>query len=134
VVRHAARANQHAVNRSGRRRESCHRGKDSTEGGLMYSYIWEYIVHPEFKAEFEAAYGVDGEWAQLFRHEPAYIRTDLLRDRENPLRFMTIDYWKSREEYLSFQEKYRSDFAAIDTRCETLTSNEIHLGEFDLLD
>ena len=48
-----------------------------------YAYIWEYTVRPERVAEFEQAYGPDGEWVRLFRRAGGYVRTELHRDRAN---------------------------------------------------
>jgi heme-degrading monooxygenase HmoA len=45
-------------------------------------------------ADFEAAYGSDGEWAQFFRQGAGYIGTELLRDIEEPDRYIVIDRWE----------------------------------------
>jgi quinol monooxygenase YgiN len=97
----------------------------------MYSYVWEFHVHPDHSAEFESSYGVKGEWVNLFKQHPAYIRTELLKDQNDPLRFLTIDTWKSREQYLSFREELRKEFNAIDIKCEAFTIKEQFLGDFD---
>ena len=99
----------------------------------MYSYVWEFQVHPDCKEDFESNYGLRGKWVNLFKRHPAYIRTDLLRDLSNPLRFLTIDTWKSREQYLSFREEFRDEFEALDEKCEAFTINEQSLGDFELL-
>lgn len=96
-----------------------------------FSYIWEFKVRPERLAEFEAAYGPDGDWVRLFRRDPAYLGTDLLRDREDPHRFLTVDRWSSREACLAFRERFRADYGALDARCAGLTLSERPLGDFD---
>jgi quinol monooxygenase YgiN len=100
----------------------------------MYAYVWEFRVHLEHKAEFEAAYGVGGEWEALFRRDPGHVRTDLLLDRDDSLRFMTIDYWTSRERYHSFRNEFSAEFEAIDSKCEAFTVSERLVGEFELPD
>jgi heme-degrading monooxygenase HmoA len=97
----------------------------------MYSYVWEYQVHPDYRAEFESSYGSNGEWVNLFRRHPGYLRTELLRDQNNAWRFLTIDTWESRERYLSFREEFRIEFESIDKKCEAFTKSEQFLGEFD---
>jgi hypothetical protein len=97
----------------------------------MYSYVWEYQVHPDHITDFESSYGVEGEWVNLFKQHPAYIRTELLKDQNDPLRFLTIDTWKSRKQYLSFREEFRNVFDAIDIKCEAFTIKEQFIGEFD---
>lgn len=100
----------------------------------MYCYIWEYEVRSAHVKAFETGYGPHGEWVQLFRRDPAYIRTDLFRDRGSPTRFLTIDYWASREACMAFRERVRSEFDAIDARYGQLTSRETHLGDYDVVE
>ncbi len=97
----------------------------------MYKYIWEYRIHPDHSAEFESSYGEKGEWVGLFQRHPGYIGTELLKDQNDPLRFLTIDTWISRAQYLSFREEFRKEFDAIDTKCEAYTIKEQFLGDFD---
>lgn len=90
-------------------------------------------MRPEHVTAYERAYGPDGDWVRLFRRDPAYVRTALLHDRENPLRYVTVDHWQSRAAYLEFRTRFRAEFAAIDATCETFTRDERHVGDFDLL-
>jgi hypothetical protein len=48
----------------------------------VYVTIWEFMAKPEFRAEFEIFYGLDGEWVQLFRRSKAFLRTEFFRDRQ----------------------------------------------------
>ena len=95
-----------------------------------YAYIWEYIVRENCLAEFEAAYGPGGEWVQLFRRAEGYLRTELLRDRGKPNRFVTIDYWTSRAAWETFRERFTAEFDALDARCEGYTESEREVGTF----
>ena len=90
--------------------------------------LWEFIVPPERVAAFEHAYGPEGEWVQLFRRDPSYIGTELFRDAERPGRFVTVDRWATQGAFLSFRERFRSEYDAIDARCETLTTEERCIG------
>jgi heme-degrading monooxygenase HmoA len=98
---------------------------------LGYCYIWEFIVSHDFIKAFEAAYGPDGEWVRLFKRGKGYIRTDLIRDCSEPTRYLTIDYWESRETCNAFREQFQDEFAALDTRCEQYTSHERYTGDFE---
>ena len=100
----------------------------------MYSYVWEFLVHPDYKTEFESSYGSGGEWVSLFGQDSAYIQTKLLKDWNNPLRFMTIDTWKSREQYLSFREKFQKEFETLEEKYVGFTLSERFLGDFELLE
>jgi quinol monooxygenase YgiN len=96
----------------------------------MYCYIWEYIVRRDRIAEFQAAYGPEGPWVELFMRDPAYLRTELLRDLDDPLRFVTIDCWVDKSSCDAFRRRVDHEFGAIDARCEALTERETFLGDF----
>jgi hypothetical protein len=99
----------------------------------MYAYVWSYVVRPEYVGSFRAAYGPKGEWVQLFRRDREYLRTDLLSNHGDPTRFMTIDFWSSREAFQSFRVRYSDEFNALDDRLAELTVEELHLGDFDVV-
>jgi hypothetical protein len=99
----------------------------------MYCYVWSFVVRPEYVKDFQRAYGPDGDWARLFRRDPQYIRTDLFRDRDNPTRFLTIDFWSSHEACVSFRARFGGDFEALDRSFERFTIEEVHVGNFDVL-
>lgn len=97
----------------------------------MFAYVWEFTVAAERRAEFERAYGGDGDWVALFRRSPDYLGTDLLRDRGDPGRYLTVDRWRSAAARAEFLQGHAEAISAIDHRCETLTLAERHLGDFD---
>lgn len=98
-----------------------------------FCYLWEYLVRLADIEKFEAIYDGGGEWARLFRRDRAYIRTDLVRDLDRPGRFLTIDRWVSREACQAFRKRFRAELEELDERCEELTLQERHLGDFELL-
>ncbi|MCP4203160.1 MAG: hypothetical protein GY769_14655 [bacterium] len=95
-----------------------------------YAYIWEYRVRPEAAVEFERAYGSEGVWAELFRRHEGYVRTELHKDLKRPAWYLTIDYWRSKEDCEDFRGCFASDFEALDRECERLTVEERYFGEF----
>ena len=95
-----------------------------------YVYIWEFIVAPDKRAEFERAYGPAGEWVALFRRSPGYLETLLLHDRERPERYLTLDRWESPEVYEAFRSAYALEYREIDRRSEGLAKRETSLGSF----
>src|SRR5579864_7201993 len=92
--------------------------------------VWEFCVRPDQQRTFEKAYASDGIWATFFRSGDGYVGTELIRDREEPLRYLTIDVWQSRQAYELFKKKNRAEYQAIDQRCESLTRTEKLIGEF----
>jgi 8-oxo-dGTP pyrophosphatase MutT (NUDIX family) len=99
--------------------------------GVGHVIVWEFRVRAGREAEFESAYGPDGEWARLFRRDPAYRGTDLLRDGAAERRYLTIDRWASGAANDAFRERWRSEYEALDRRCESLTEHEAALGRYD---
>lgn len=97
----------------------------------VYVYVWEYLVRRDRLAEFESVYGAEGDWVRLFREAPGYLRTELHRDTAEPLRFITIDYWQSRQAWEAFRAKSAEAFEALDARCERLTQREAEVGRFE---
>jgi heme-degrading monooxygenase HmoA len=96
----------------------------------MYVIVWEFIVRAECTGDFEAIYGPQGDWAALFAKAEGYRETQLLRDINNPLRYVTLDLWSSQEAQERFRREYERDYMALDERCERLTVKELRLGEF----
>lgn len=93
--------------------------------------IWEYQVKSEQLSEFESIYSPNGVWAELFRHSASYISTELLRDQTNPQRYLTIDYWKSNEDYEAFLSQWEKEYKILNAQCEGLTESESLIGKWD---
>jgi len=98
----------------------------------MRGYLWEFEVDPDHAVEFEAAYGPEGDWARLFRRSPAYLGTELWRDAGGR-RYWTLDRWRDSEAFAAFRALHGADYAALDARCERLTTGERKLGELEIV-
>ncbi|HEU5049823.1 MAG TPA: antibiotic biosynthesis monooxygenase [Gemmatimonadales bacterium] len=96
----------------------------------MFTTVWEYDVAPELSGRFEAAYGPEGPWVDLFRSGAGYLETVLLRDTTRPTRFVTLDRWTSRAAYEEFRVLFAAAYAALDADMGDLTLAERHLGSF----
>jgi len=99
-----------------------------------FAYLWEYTVPTQHQEQFCLIYGPQGKWVQLFSQSQGYVRTELHRDAHNPNRFLTIDYWVSREARDQFREQFASQFTALDHACEALTVEERFIGDFEIID
>lgn len=95
-----------------------------------FVYLWVYRVSPERLDEFDELYGPEGSWVSLFRQATGYLDTQLLRDRNESSRFITIDRWESGEDYANFRESFATEFEHLDHLGEQLTVEETALGEF----
>lgn len=98
----------------------------------MFAYIWEYLIDDDHQDDFLRYYRPEGVWVEFFKNGKGYIRTELLQDRENPQRFITIDYWQSQAERDAFREKHAREFEKIDETCATFTQTERFVGDFNL--
>lgn len=92
--------------------------------------VWQYQVRPETRTEFLRHYGPGGTWAQLFRKVPGYLGTELLRDVDEPARYVTVDRWADRTAFDAFIAQRRAEYEALDRECQRLTAAEGHLGAF----
>ena len=81
--------------------------------------------------EFERAYGPDGEWAEFFRGGAGYVGTELLRDVENPGRYLVIDRWDSREAYQAFVDERREEYMRRVDDTAYLYDSELRFGTFE---
>ncbi len=96
----------------------------------MFVVVWQFEIAEDKIAAFEAAYGADGSWAQLFRGSPNYLGTELLRDAYVPGSYLTIDRWKSEEDFRSFRKSHDKEYEALDRACDALTARETRVGAY----
>jgi heme-degrading monooxygenase HmoA len=96
----------------------------------MFVVVWQFEIAEEKIPAFEAAYGLDGAWAKLFRTSPQYIGTELLRDAYIPGSYLTIDRWASEEDFRTFRKDHDTAYEALDRSCDPLTSRETRIGAY----
>ena len=96
----------------------------------MFVVVWQFEIAEEKIAAFEAAYGPEGSWAQLFRSSSDYRGTELLRDAYIAGSYLTIDRWTSEEAYRAFRKTHDSDYENLDRACDALTSRETRIGTY----
>lgn len=97
----------------------------------MIAIVWEFAVKADAVDRFLAAYGPEGDWVALFRAHPGYGGTSLLRDRDSPDRFLTVDRWESAADFERMKAAAGAEYARLDRECEGLTASERNLGTFE---
>jgi heme-degrading monooxygenase HmoA len=95
----------------------------------MIALVFAYDVRSA--EEFEAAYGAGGDWAQFFRQGAGYVGSEVLRDVEQPGRYLVIDRWASREAYNAFVSEHRDDYMRRVDETAYLYDQELRLGTFE---
>ncbi len=96
----------------------------------MFVVVWQFEIAEEKIAAFEAAYGPQGSWAQLFRSSSEYQGTELLRDAYVAGLYLTIDRWSSEEAFRTFRRDHDADYEALDRSCDALTTRETRIGAY----
>jgi heme-degrading monooxygenase HmoA len=98
----------------------------------MFVVIWQFEIGEEKIQAFEAAYGSEGAWAQLFRSSPNYLGTELLRDAYIPGSYLTIDRWVSEDDFRAFRKDHDAEYESLDRSSDSLTSRETRIGAYTL--
>jgi heme-degrading monooxygenase HmoA len=94
----------------------------------VIALVFRYEVRdPE---AFEQAYGSDGEWAAFFRQGTGYIGTELLRDVEEPDRYLVIDRWESAEAYNAFLSANQDEYMRRSDEARFHYVQELRFGTF----
>jgi heme-degrading monooxygenase HmoA len=96
----------------------------------MFVVVWQFEIAEEKVDDFEATYGPEGTWAQLFRTSPEYRGTELLRDAFIAGNYLTIDRWASEEAFRAFRKDHDADYETLDRSCDALTSRETRIGAY----
>jgi len=96
----------------------------------MFVVVWQFEIAEDKVAGFEAAYGADGTWAQLFRTSPEYLGTELLRDAYVPGNYLTIDRWSSEQAFRAFRKDHDREYEELDRKCDVLTGKETRVGAY----
>jgi heme-degrading monooxygenase HmoA len=96
----------------------------------MFVVVWQFEIAEEKIAAFEAAYGPDGAWAQLFHTSPNHLGTELLRDAYIPGSYLTIDRWSSEDAFRAFRKDHDPDYESLDRSCDALTTRETRIGAY----
>jgi hypothetical protein len=98
----------------------------------MFVVVWQFEIAEDKIAAFEAAYGPEGTWAQLFHTSPNHLGTEFLRDAYVPGSYLTIDRWSSEDDFRSFRKEHDADYEALDRNCDALTNRETRIGAYTI--
>lgn len=96
----------------------------------MRVILWRFRARAGRETEFEAAYGPNGAWSQLFGRHPGYLGTDLLRASDGS--YLVLDRWVDENAHAGFRRRHEGDYRALDARCEALTEEETPLGSVEI--
>lgn len=97
----------------------------------MIALVWRYEVKEDARTAFETTYGPDGAWAKLFARADGYCGTELLRATDGV--YLTIDRWRTLEDFAAFLAVHREAYEALDRATEGWTASEQKLGDYQIL-
>jgi heme-degrading monooxygenase HmoA len=92
--------------------------------------IWEYVVREGAAGQFELTYGPGGAWSRIFGDCQGYRGTTVLRDIENPLRYLVIDLWESEADRVQALVDREAEMAALATTLRDWTESMTEVGSF----
>jgi quinol monooxygenase YgiN len=99
----------------------------------MIQIVWEFRIAADKRDDFERHYAASGTWAEFFQRDAAYKGTQLLRDRTDPCRYVTIDRWDDEDSYGAFRAMHRQEYTALDQQMQALTESEQRVGVFEVV-
>jgi len=97
----------------------------------MFVIIWQYQVKPQENERFEEIYSSKGLWTELFKRSAGYLGTELIQDETDQQTYLTIDRWKSKQDFEVFQSVWQAEYKSLDEQCEGLTELEFLLGRWN---
>ena len=96
--------------------------------GPVFVRVFQYSAAPGKSAEFEKAYGADGDWVPLFAKSDGYIGSTLERAEGN--RYRTQDVWRSAADFTAFLSANQRAYDDLERQHAPLKLTEEHCGHF----
>jgi heme-degrading monooxygenase HmoA len=98
----------------------------------MIQILNEYVVKEHARGHFELAFGPGGAWSDLFERSPGFRGITLLRDTENPRRFLAAEVWDAlaqREQAVAGSE---NEHASLEAALADWTESRSEVGTFSM--
>jgi len=99
----------------------------------MVEIVWEFVVKEEARGQFELAYGPGGAWSKLFERCPGFRGTTVLRDAENPRRYLTIDLWETETQREQALAERKAEYSELEAAFGEWTESKTEVGIFSVL-
>lgn len=95
----------------------------------VFIRIWDYDVPADAVPAFCAAYPSHGDWVEMFARAVGYLGTELYRDPDHTGHFLTIERWRTEQDWHAFRARFGADYGALDARLDGLAATERSLFE-----
>jgi len=98
----------------------------------MVEIVWEFVVKEDARGQFELAYGPGGAWSKLFARCPGFRGTTVLRDTENPRRYLTIDFWETAAQREQVLAERKAEYSNLDAAFGDWIESRTEVGIFSV--
>jgi heme-degrading monooxygenase HmoA len=99
----------------------------------MVEIVWEIVVKERARGQFELAYGPGGAWSNLFARSPGFRGTTLLRDTENPRRYLLIDLWETAAQRGQGLAERKAEYSGLESTFADWTESWTEVGTFSII-
>ena len=99
----------------------------------MVEIVCEYLVREQARGQFELAFGPGGAWSQLFSRSPGFRGATVLRDTNDPRRYLAIEVWDSEHQRDQALDEGQDGYAGLLAAFEEWTETRTELGTFSVL-
>ncbi len=99
----------------------------------MIEIVWEVVVKEERRGQFELTFGPGGAWSKLFAKRTGFRGTTLLRDTQDPHRYLVIDIWDSEAQRGQSLAECQAEFEKLQASLSEWSKSMIELGVYRLL-
>jgi len=84
------------------------------------------------RADFEAAFGVDGPWSRLLHEADGYLLSECWCEDRQSLQYRVRDYWSWHRNFEVFRTRFHDEFERFEEwlRFERLIEREQFLGAY----
>ncbi len=96
----------------------------------MIEIIREFVVREEARGRFELAFGPGGAWNNLFGRCAGFRGTTVLRDTDNPRRYLIIELWDSAAQREQVLAERQAEYDSLNTALANLTESRTDVGTF----
>jgi hypothetical protein len=96
----------------------------------MIQIVREFVVKENARGRLELALGPGGAWSKLFARSAGFRGTMLLRDAEDPLRYLTFDLWDTKDQWQQTLAECSVEYSDLEAGFSDWTRSKTELGTF----
>ena len=99
----------------------------------MLEIISEFVIKEQAIGQFELAFGPGGAWSKLFSGCDGYRGTTVLRDQDEPQRYLVVDLWEERDQQIQAITEHPAEYADLQIDFAAWCESTAALGAFSVL-